>query len=216
MMTFQFGLFLSSFSTLLALINPLEALSVFLSLTENVPASQRHSIARRSCLYALGLMLFFLAFGTLILKIFGVPLSMVRVAGGLILVRIGFDLFSKPTGLLSAGGGSGGAAIDVAFVPMAMPIMFGPGGIAAIIGMSSMATHSSSEIGALVSVAVAIVAVMATTWLCLARAEHILQRLGHQGVDAVTRIIGFFVATMGVGLAFDGVFEALQTHGLSH
>jgi multiple antibiotic resistance protein len=88
-------LFIATFSTLLAIINPLEALPVFLQLTGRKDDLERKSIARRACLYAVALMFFFLIFGTLILRVFGIPLSMVRIVGGIILTRLGFALFSS-------------------------------------------------------------------------------------------------------------------------
>jgi multiple antibiotic resistance protein len=71
---------------------------------------------------------FFLVFGTFTLKIFGVSLSMVRIVGGIILLRIGFDLFSG-----SSAGGSPNTVNgnrqkgDIDFIPLAMPLMCGPG-----------------------------------------------------------------------------------------
>ena len=131
--------FVSLFATLLAIINPLEAIPVFLNLLEGKSSDVHRSVARKSCLYALGLMLFFLLFGTLLLHVFGVSLSMIRVVGGIILTRIGFQLFApSPSGNLVPTGGSGGAdGAGIAFIPMAMPIMFGPGGIATLIGMAA-------------------------------------------------------------------------------
>jgi multiple antibiotic resistance protein len=63
-------------------------------------------------------------------------------------------------------------------------------------------------------VAAAIVATMFVTYLCLAYARTLLARIGPMGIDAATRIIGFFVAAMGGGLIFHGVMEALQTYGV--
>jgi multiple antibiotic resistance protein len=214
-MASAFTLFLSAFSTLLALVNPLETLSVFLSLTQDQDEKQRRSVAIRSCLYALLLMFFFLIFGTLILKIFGVTLSMVRMAGGLILIKIGFSLFSGPVSSLAGGApGAPGGTPDIAFVPLAMPIMFGPGAIATIIGLTSLAKHSKTELSSFLAIAAAIVLTVAVTYLCLFRAPHIFKLVGAKGVDAVTRIIGFFVSTMGVSLFFDGAMEALQAYGV--
>ena len=84
-------------------------------------------------------MVFFLLFGTLLLHVFGVSLSMIRIVGGIILTRIGFQLFNpSPSGALIPTNGSGRAdGMDIAFIPMAMPIMFGPGGIATLIGMAA-------------------------------------------------------------------------------
>jgi multiple antibiotic resistance protein len=63
-------------------------------------------------------------------------------------------------------------------------------------------------------VGAAIVATMAATYLCLAYARPLLGRIGPKGIDAATRLVGFFVATMGMGLIFHGLIEALQSYGL--
>ena len=207
-------LFLGTFSTLLAIINPLEALHVYLKLLEGRGDEAHRDVARRSCLYAVLLMFFFLLFGTLLLRVFGVPLSMVRIVGGIILMRIGFELFSP-----SAAGGSmiptaGAEGDDVAFVPLAMPLMFGPGAIATILGMSTLVKHSEYELLSFVAICAAIVLTMLTTYLCLASAKRLLHRLGPKGIDAATRIVGFFVSTMGMGLIFHGVVDALRSYGL--
>src|SRR6516164_7548500 len=94
-MTHELSLFIGTFTTLLAIINPFEVLPVYLQLLEGKDAATHQLIARKSCVYALLLCLFFLIFGTLILRLFGVPLAMVRIAGGIILVKIGFELFSS-------------------------------------------------------------------------------------------------------------------------
>ncbi|MGH6911732.1 MAG: MarC family protein, partial [Phenylobacterium sp.] len=143
------------------------------------------------------------------------PLSMVRMSGGLILIQIGFSLFSGPASILPSGPkGASDQPEDIAFVPFAMPIMFGPGGIATIIGMTSLVKHSKAELPSFLAIAAAILLTMAVTYLCLFRAQHILRLVGAKGVDAVTRIIGFFVSTMGMSLLFDGAMEALKAYGV--
>jgi len=57
-------------------------------------------------------------------------------------------------------------------------------------------------------------ATMFVTYWCLAYAVKLSDKLGAMGIDAITRIVGFFVAAMGVALIFDGVIEALETHGV--
>lgn len=212
-----FTLFLSVFTTLLAIINPLEALPVYLKLLEGKDDATHLRVARRSCLYAALLMFFFLVFGTLILRIFGVPLSMVRIVGGIVLMRIGFELFSPSTSgdsIVAASGSPDSTGDDVAFVPLAMPIMFGPGAIATILGMTSLIKESEFEIVSLCAVVAAIVATMSVIYLCLAYARPLLGRIGPKGIDAATRLVGFFVATMGMGLIFHGLVEAFQSYGL--
>jgi multiple antibiotic resistance protein len=209
-------LFLATFSTLLAIINPLEALPVFLGLVADKDEQERLHVARRACLYALSLMFFFLVFGTVILRVFGIPLSMVRIVGGIILVRLGFTLFSSSAAGVAGQAGSGQVDKDedITFVPLAMPIMFGPGAIATILGMTSLAKQSEFEIAAFAEISAAIVATMAVTYLVLRGARIVLRRIGQRGIDAATRIVGFFVSAMGMGLVFHGTIEALQANGL--
>ena len=210
----ELSLFVGTFTTLLAIINPLEVLPVYLKLLADKDGATHRAVAWKACLYSLLLCFFFFVFGTLILRLFGVPLPMVRVVGGIILMKIGFELFmpKKSGDDLGLSGADTGDA-NIAFVPLAMPLMFGPGAIATIIGMTATIKDSSSQIGSLVAISAAIVATMGVTYLCLAYAERLTQRIGPMGIDATTRIVGFFVSAIGVGLIFDGVIEALELHG---
>jgi len=213
-MSGQVSLFVGTFTTLLAIINPFEVLPVYLKLLAGADEATHRKIAFNACLYALALCFFFLIFGALMLRLFGVPLSMVRIVGGIILMRIGFDLFSpSPKG--GAGAGVPDPDANVAFVPLAMPLMFGPGAIATILGMTSTIRASPEAVGSFAIVATAIVATMFITYVFLAYAEKVTRWLGPLGLDAATRIVGFFVSAIGMGLIFDGVIEALRTHGVT-
>ena len=210
------SLFIGTFTTLLAIINPFVVMPVYLKLLEGKDVEKHLQVARRSCLYALLLCLFFLVFGTLILRLFGVPLSMVRIVGGIILMKIGFELFSSS----KSGGGmiptdAAEKDTDVSFVPLAIPLICGPGTIATILGMTSEIKQPSRELAALAAIVAAILAAMLATYLCLVYAGKLSSKLGATGVDAITRIVGFFVSAMGVALIFDGVIETLQTYGVT-
>ena len=214
-MSREITLFIGTFATLLAIINPLEVLPVYLKMLEGRDAEAHRQVAWKACFYALLLSLFFLIFGTLILRLFGVPLSMVRIVGGIILMKIGFELFSpSPSGGVIPAGGADKDA-NIAFVPLAMPLMCGPGAIATILGMTATIKQSSHEIASFVAIVAAVFATMAITYLCLAYAGKLSEKLGAMGIDAITRIVGFFVSAMGVALIFNGVIEALETHGLT-
>jgi multiple antibiotic resistance protein len=207
-------LFIATFTTLLAVVNPLEVLPVYLQLLNGKDKQTHRRVAFRSCLYATILMVFFLAFGTLVLKIFGVPLSMVRIVGGIVLVRIGFSLFIPSSSDKSIFNSGDGADEDFSFVPLAMPLMFGPGPLATVLGMSSMVKNPITNLLPIVAILLAILCSMALTYLILAYARTILARIGPKGIDAATRIVGFFVSAMGMGLIFHGLVEALKVYGV--
>jgi multiple antibiotic resistance protein len=208
----ELTLFFSTFTTLLAVINPFEVLPVFLLLLRDKSSQEHGRVAFMSCLYALLLILFFLFFGAVILKIFGVSLSMVRIAGGIVLMKIGFELF------LPSSDGDGTPAFarstgNIAFMPLAMPLMIGPGPIATVLGMMATVEHSSHEALAFGVILVAIFLAVGVTYACLAFATRLTTTLGPLGIDAATRIVGFFVSAMGVSLIFNGVMDALRSQG---
>ena len=210
-MPLRLDLFIGTFTTLLAVINPLEALPVFMALCATSDARVQLKLARRSCLYAALLMVFFLCFGTLIMRFFGVPLSMVRVVGGIILTRIGFSLF-QPSPNNSILPPAGTDPSEAAFVPLAMPIMFGPGVMATVIGMSASIRPDHTveqQFIALLAILIAIVLTMGVTFWILASARRVMDKLGPKGIDAATRLVGFFVAAMGMGMIFHGVVNEL-------
>ena len=205
------ALLIGTFTTLLAVVNPLEALPIFLSLSQDRDIQERRKLAFRSCMYALILMIAFLLFGTFILKVFGINLAMVRTVGGIILMKIGFNLFmngaSSDSTMTSS---SADKKSDPSFVPLAMPIMFGPGVLATVIGMTSLKSNVD-ELFSILMITIAAVACMFVVYLTLAYADKILKRIGNKGIDAATRIIGFFVASMGMGLIFQGIAEFIKS-----
>jgi multiple antibiotic resistance protein len=97
---------------------------------------------------------------------------------------------------------------------MAMPIMFGPGAMATLISMASeVESVKQGELAGFAEISAALVATMTATFVILAFAKRLQRRLGPRGIDAATRIVGFFVAAMGIGMAFDGTMEGLKSSG---
>jgi len=208
-------LFITTFTTMLAVINPLESLPIFLKLLEGRDQPAHRQVARLSCFYATLLIFFFLVFGTVMLKIFSVPLSMIRIVGGIILMRIGFSLFlpSPSGGIIHATDSSlPRQGADIAFVPLAMPLMFGPGVLATVLGMCSLVRHPITHFTSLLAITLACLAAMFIIYLTLTYAKVLMGRIGAKGIDAATRIVGFFISAMGMGLVFHGLIEALQNY----
>jgi multiple antibiotic resistance protein len=77
--------------------------------------------------------------------------------------------------------------------------------------MVSLVKHGEFEVVPVVAMCLAIITTMFVTYLFLAYAKKVLRRIGPKGIDAATRIVGFFVSAMGMGLIFHGVVEAIHT-----
>ena len=121
------------------------------------------------------------------LEAFGVSLSMIKIVGGIVLMRIGFQLFapSSRIGMIPTGGSKQADGMDVAFSPVAMPIMFGPGGIATLISMAATMHVSlawnAQQLVPIAATCLAIIATMLTVYLSLVYSERILDRIGPSG-----------------------------------
>jgi len=194
---------------LLPIANPFSTAPLFIGLTAGLTESARHKIAARACLNMIGILLVFLVAGSLVLSFFGITINGLRVAGGMIIGFIGFRmLFPPPTSKAEVVEQRDGDGPDIAFTPLAVPMLSGPGSIAVIIGMS--AEVAAREIGSgrifgYISVGLGVILTALVCWLVLRASGTVLRFLGASGIDALTRIMGFFLICIGVEFVAGGV-----------
>ncbi len=177
---------------LLPIVNPFSTAAVFLAMTVRMSEVERRRQATLACLYASCVLLVFLFGGALIMSFFGISIPALRLAGGLIVARIGFGMLASPRP--DAGGESAVARADIAFTPLAVPMLSGPGSIAVTIGMAAGAESIFDH----VAIAVGIGLVLLLSWAMLYGARSVQRFLGEQGIDALTRIMGFLLVCIGV------------------
>jgi multiple antibiotic resistance protein len=192
---------LATFAGLLPIANPFSTAVVFLALTARLSETARERQATLACLYALGVLWLFLFAGALIMSFFGISIPALRIAGGLIVARVGFGMLSPPEGELLDEPPA--TQPDIAFTPLAVPMLSGPGSIAVTIGMAAGA-ETPTDFSA---IAAGIALVIVVSWGILRSARAVKRLLGAQGVDALTRIMGFLLVCIGVQFIAIGVAE---------
>jgi multiple antibiotic resistance protein len=198
-----FNSILLTVSALLPIINPFAVAPLFVTLTSSMPQEKRRRQALLACLYAFAILVVFLLLGATIISFFGISVAGIRVAGGLIISMIGLRmLFPSPE---VAHGGAENA--DVAFTPIAMPSLAGPGSISVVL---SSAGHIKSAQGVnLVMTYAAVVVGMAATlilsFFVLRAASTLVRFMGHGGIDAMTRVFGFLLICIGMQFLLTGV-----------
>jgi multiple antibiotic resistance protein len=134
-----------------------------------------------------------------------------RIAGGLIVSFLGFRmLFPEAAPALSPSGRA--AALqkeDISFMPLAMPLLSGPGSIAVVIGLSSVVEHESGvrRLSGYALIAVGIALTAFICWLVLRAATRLNALLGSHGITAMTRIMGFLLICIGVQFVINGVLD---------
>jgi multiple antibiotic resistance protein len=195
---------LATFAGLLPIVNPFSTAAVFLGLTARLSDEERRLQATRACLYATGVLLVFLFAGALLMNFFGISIPALRIAGGLIVARVGFGMLLPPDDSVD----SPDAPVlrrDFSFTPLAVPMLSGPGSIAVTIGMAAGAESWIDH----VAIALGIGLVIVVSWGILRSARAVNRFLGESGVDALTRIMGFLLVCIGVQFIVVGVFEIL-------
>lgn len=198
------ALLLASFSSLFSVVNPITAMPVFMSLTENETDKEKARTARKASLYMFCVLIIFLLAGTYILSFFGISLPGIRIAGGLVIMRAGYAMLNPETGgrkLSSEDQEAAKEKEDVSFSPLAMPLLSGPGSIAVVIGFGSQATSIVDYI--VNGVAVFLVALMA--WGILRVAPWLNKLIGKSGMTVITRMMGFIALAIGVQFVINGI-----------
>lgn len=199
---------------LFPIVNPPGMAAIFLNYTESLDEAVAERLARRVAINAFILTAASLIVGPLALKFFGLNLSAVRVAGGLVLAIAGWRLLSQgqEDSKHRAPAASEDEVLAGAFYPLTLPLTIGPGSIAIMvtIGSSMLAAPGSSllldGVGALAGLA----CVSALIYLCYSQGEHVLRKLGPTGVNVLLRLSAFILLCIGVQIALEGYTAILS------
>jgi multiple antibiotic resistance protein len=198
---------------LLPIMNPFSTAPLFVSLTAGCSEPRRNREARDGCVYAFGILITFLPLGGFIIDFFGISVAGMRVAGGLIIAVIGFRmLFPQPRAAGAAAADTDGQELGIAFTPIAMPSLAGPGSISVVLtGATQIRSGHGSEwpfIYAGVILGMALTLVFA--YLVLRGAGKLVRFLGPSGIDAMTRIFGFLLVCIGMQFLLTGIGDFFQ------
>ena len=201
----------ATIGALLPIANPFSTAPVFVSLTRQMTPDRRAQQARMACIYMTSVLVGALLIGAAVMLFFGISIPALRIAGGLVVARVGFAMLNpEPEEELSDE--SKREALDkrdIAFTPIAMPLLSGPGSIAVTI---SIATEVDRPLE-YVSVAVGIVVVALISWVILRGSTQVVKVLGVTGMNVITRLMGFILVCIGVQFIATGLVEAI-THEL--
>ena len=197
-------LFIAAFTSIISVANPLAAMPVFLSLTDNNTDTERIYVAKKSSFYMFLVLIIFLLIGTYIMSFFGISLPGIRIAGGLIILRAAYAMLNPGVSEKKISDEAQEAAKekeDISFSPMAMPMLSGPGSIAVVIGLASQA----EGIFDLIIMSGAIVLVAIISYGVLRLAPFSAKYIGPTGMNAITRMMGFIAMAIGVQFILNGI-----------
>lgn len=208
-----FDTLINALVTLLVTIDPIGLAPIFLALTQGMNRAQRKAVAVRGVGIAFAVMVAFILAGAAVLSVLGITLPAFRVAGGLLLFYIAFEMIFE----LRQGRKEKTTEIAItkdhiantAVFPLAIPLIAGPGAISAVILLSTQMDGSVAWRSILIAI---VGAVMATILGSFILAERIDKYLGVTGRSILTRLLGVLLAALSVQFVADGV-KALVAAG---
>ena len=202
--------------TLVPIINPVSTAILLLSISAHLTREERNRQITWACIYMTGILVTFLLAGHFVMLVFGISIPGIRIAGGLVIGVLGFRmLFPDESQITVEAKEEAEQKPDISFSPLAMPSLAGPGAIATVITMSSAINgrHGNDKFWAYAGVVIAIGIAAVISWLVLRGAGGLRRVLGVNGVNSLSRIMGFLLVCIGAQFAINGVRDLVLDAG---
>jgi multiple antibiotic resistance protein len=197
---------LIAFTTYFATIGPADVAALFAALTPTNTPADRRQMAIKGTLIATAILLVFALFGEAVLRLFGISLPALRIAGGILLLLIAIDMvFGRPSGGTTTTSEENAEAVvkdDISVFPLATPLIAGPGAIGATILLVANAEGDRLRIAIVILV---MLGVLLLTFVLLLVAAQVQKLLGVTGLHVVSRIVGILLAALAVQFILDGI-----------
>ncbi len=197
---FEFAV--ASFLSFLVIVDPVGLAPLFLGFTADRSDADRVRIARNAVLLAGVIIILFGMGGRPLLNYLGVSINALRIAGGVLLFKLAFDMIlAHRERTTEEEQDEAAQSDDVTVFPLAIPLLAGPGAFATILVFVARADGRADYLGVLLG---SVVLVLFISWLALRLASGVMNVLGHTGVNVITRVFGIILAALAVQLVADG------------
>jgi len=194
-----------------AIVDPFTCVPFFLYATDGMSAEDKRKVVTKACLVALTTLGVFALFGQGIFAAFGFTIPAFKIAGGILLFTIAFEMLhgARPrTKLTDQEHEEGPERESVGIVPIGIPLLAGPGAITTVmIFMARPDTDPFDKMFVFVGIFVSVL----VTFIVLGSADRVAKRLGKSGTLAIGRIMGLLLAAIAVQFVIDGVIQVVRT-----
>ncbi len=204
-------LLLYIFGALFSVMNPFGTVPIFVSLTDGDSQKEINKTAMLTSINVFVILVISFFLGNYVLAFFGISLSALKIAGGLVIASSGFALlkgeFSKNRGMKKKHKEAAHERERISLTPLAIPMMAGPGSISLLIGLNE-------EFNSTYQISITIVAVLIVCLICylmMRGSQHIIKVLGPNGINSISRIIGFIVIALGIEYLWSGIKSLITT-----
>ena len=211
----DWSIVVNSFIGIIAILNPIGNVPIFLEHVENETPKVQRAVALLMACSIFGLLLVFFLFGNRILTMFGITIPAFRLAGAVIILRVGLRMLQGKSKFENSGiqtAASSGTTFDQArnslshiLVPVAMPLFIGPGSITTVI----LYAEKSTTFAMTMSMVFVLFLSACIVGMCLVSARYIFSKIGPNGTQIVIRFMGMILCAIAMQFMIDGVAQLL-------
>jgi multiple antibiotic resistance protein len=194
--------------SIFVMVDPLAAIPVYLVLTERFTPLDVKKTRRKSVIVATGILLAFALIGVWILNLFGISIDALRIAGGILLLKISLEQLGggSPTKIKKDETNESLHRDDISVVPLAMPMLAGPGAISTIVVQSTRGTNFLN----ILALSFSIIFVMWLSYVCLKFSQYLYQLMGKTGLNLLGKIMGILVAAIAIEFIITGIRDVFS------
>jgi len=209
-MNIDFEFFVLCFSSLFALVNPIGIVPIFISITEECTLKEKNKIILNSIGFAFFVLISFSLIGDLIFSFYGITIHAFKIAGGIILFKISLDMVESKRSRTKTTPAEEKEATDkkeVAYTPLGIPLIAGPGSIASIMILYS---ETNGDINYKMHLFMALACVLLITLFIFRLSKYLSKTFGKSGLRIMQRIMGLILMVISIEFIFQGV-ESIVT-----
>lgn len=203
---------LLSVAALFPIVNPLGSAVIFLGLTRGYTTKVRNGLVQAITLNSFLLLVVSILIGSHVLDFFGVSIPVVQVAGGLVVVAMGWNMLQQQgDSSLAPSQLSPESARQQAFYPLTLPVTVGPGSISVAVALGANSHTHPLGIVRFGSAILGPLAIAISVYICYRSAERLERFLGETGLSVFTRLMAFIVLCIGIQIFWNGIVALLHT-----
>ena len=203
------GFFIYTFTTIFVVVSPISGVITFISLTSKMTHEEKNEIAKKSVTLACVIALFFAITGSVILNLFSISVDSLRVAGGILLFSIAFDMMhAKVSGesITEEEISQSQEREDIWVFPIGLPLLTGPGTISTVIVL--MGGTQTVEQKIIILVSIILIFIVCLYIFLFSRRIH--KVIGYNGMLVFTRLMGLLLAALAVDLTATGIIDIFK------
>ena len=205
-----FSAAITAFVALFPIVNPIGGLAVFFAMTTGSTEAERSSIAARTGFYVIAILAAFALGGSFVLEFFGISLPALRIAGGIIVAHTAWTMVAGSPSVDRSQDPPDGGKDDIAFTPLAMPMLAGPGAIGVVMALAARPDPATWMVG----IVAAVVAMGGLVYVLLRVGAPLAKRLGPGTLGAIDKILGFLILAIAIELVITGIHGAYPAFGI--